>query len=71
MTHEQKSPDYIAGFNAGYAAGQAIPESGAGAMVKIMRRLGIIGASYGEIADQVCKRLDGCEAIIDKQRARK
>jgi uncharacterized membrane protein YeaQ/YmgE (transglycosylase-associated protein family) len=55
-------------FQAGYIAGQSLPESGGGAMIKIMRRLGIVGASYGEIADHVCKRLDGCEALIDKLR---
>ena len=60
--------NYKAGFQDGFIAGQALPESGGGAMVKIMRRLGIIGATYGEIADQVCKRLDGCEAVIDKLR---
>lgn len=62
------SDEYRAGFQAGYIAGQALPESGGGAMMKIMRRLGIVGASYGEIADQVCKRMDGQQAIIDKLR---
>ena len=36
------------------------------AIMRIMRRLGIVGATYSEIADQVCKRLDGCELVIDK-----
>lgn len=68
---DNNSADYRAGFEAGYLAGQALPESGGGAMIKIMRRLGIVGATYGEIAEQVCKRLDGCEALIDKLRRRK
>jgi hypothetical protein len=61
-------PEYQKGFQDGYVLAQSMPETTAGAMVKIMRRLGIVGASAGEIADQVCKRLDGCEEIIDRQR---
>ncbi|HEU4982055.1 MAG TPA: hypothetical protein VFT88_05180 [Acidobacteriaceae bacterium] len=41
------------------------------AFQRIMRRLGIVGATYSEIAEQVIKRLDGCEAVIDKLRTRK
>lgn len=39
--------------------------------LRIMRRLGIIGATHSEIADQVIRRLDGCEQIIDSLRANK
>lgn len=58
--------EYRKGFEAGYILGQSLPQTGGGAMIKIMKRLGIVNASYGEIADQVCKRLDGCENVIDK-----
>ena len=33
--------------------------------LRIMRRLGIVGATYGEIADQVVARMDGQQRIID------
>lgn len=65
------SADYQKGFTDGYVASQHMPETREGALKKIQRRLGIVGASYSEIADQVCKRLDGCEAIIDRQRSGK
>lgn len=66
MLNPDWSDEYRRGFQDGYVQGQSIPESGRGAMMKIMRRLGIVGATHAEIADQVCKRLDGCESVIDK-----
>jgi hypothetical protein len=65
------SDEFRAGFEAGYVAAQSDPGTRAGAMIKIMSRLGIVGASHSEIAEQVCKRLDGQQAIIDAVSGRK
>lgn len=63
---QQRDPEYrrLRGVEI-FAASQSA------ALQKIMRRIGIVGATPEEIAEQVCKRLDGAQAVIDQLRKKR